>query len=159
MSITSSVVTIEGAQVDGRRWVLEVHSDAQGEVARISYLGPSDAASTAQSVANARAVLLNTSLADAEAVAKCLIDANPLPLRFQTATEFLNRLRAFYRAGKAMQLVRLARWITRRIDDGSATVTQLRTVWGLTLTQWQTLEAKMRALRADIEAVDGATGE
>jgi hypothetical protein len=30
MSITSSTVTVEHAQVDGRRWVRETHSDAEG---------------------------------------------------------------------------------------------------------------------------------
>lgn len=159
MAITSSVVTVEHAQRDGRRWVTEVHSDAQGECVRLSYLGASNAQTTAQGIANARVTTLNVRLADAEARSKCEIDANPVPFRYQTAGEFLDRIRATYRSLSREELARLARYITRRIDDGSVTTTQLRNAWGLTSGQWTTLEAKMRTLRSDIEAIDGAAGE
>lgn len=159
MAITSSVVTVEGAQIDGRRWVREVHSDAQGIAQIVDYLGASDAASTAQSIANARALVLNALLADGEVGTKTAIDGNPLPFRWQTAAEFLDRLRALYRNLSRDDLARLARWITRRIDAGDVTTTQLRNAFGLNTTQWTTLETKMRTLRADIETVDAAVGE
>jgi hypothetical protein len=159
MAITSSVVTVEHAQIDGRRYVREVHSDAQGVAAQIDYLGPANAQTTAQSVANARALILNVTLADEEVLGKVEIDATPLPLRFQTAAEFLQRIRDIYRHLSREQLARLARWITRRIDAGDVTVAQLRNAWGLTLAQWNALETRMRALRTNIEAVDAAVGE
>ena len=159
MSITSSVVTVEHAQVDARRWVRETHSDAIGVAQIIDYLGASDAATTAQGIANARVAGLNESLADAEAREKCSIDANPVPFRWQTAGEFLDRLRAVYRNLSREQLARLATWITKRLDAGDVTATQLRNAFGLTAGQWTTLEAKMRALRAHWEAIDAAAGE
>ena len=159
MAITSSVVTVEHAQIDGRRWVREVHSDATGIAQIVDYLGASNAATTAQGIANARVATLNAQLAEAEARQKFGIDANPVPFRWQTAGEFLDRLRAFYRQATREQLARLARYVTRRIDDGSVTVAQLRNAFGLTTPQWTTLEAKMRALRAHWEAVDAAAGE
>ena len=159
MAVTSSVVIVEGPQIDGRRWVREVHSDAQGVAQIIDYLGASDAATTAQGIANARVAGLNLSLADAEALEKVGINANPIPFRWQTAGEFLDRLRAFYKLATREELARMARYITRRIDDGSVTVAQLRNAFGLTAGQWTTLEAKMRALRANMEAIDAAAGE
>ena len=159
MSITSSVVTVEHAQVDGRRWVREVHSDAIGVAQIVDYLGASNAATTAQGIANARVAGLNVQLADAEAQAKIADDRNPVPFRWQTAGEFLDWLRAVYRNLSREQLARLATWITKRLDDGSVTATQLRNAFGLTAGQWTTLEAKMRALRAHWEAVDAAAWE
>jgi len=159
MAITSSAVSVENPQIDGRRWVAEAHSDAVGVCARLSYLGQSDATSTAQGIANARAALLDAQLADAECLDRVQIDATPLPLRFQTAAQFVDRLRSFYRSLDREDLARLARWVTRRIDDGTVTVAQLRNAWGLTVGEWATLESKMRTLRAQIEAIDAAVGE
>ena len=82
-----------------------------------------------------------------------------MPFRWQTAGEFLDRLRWVYRNGSREQLARVAIWITKRLDAGDVTATQLRNAFGLTALQWTTLEAKMRALRANMEAVDAATGE
>lgn len=156
MSITSSVVTLGNALVDGRKYVREVHSDASGVAATIDYLsGFVDY----QAVANARALVLNVQLADDECVLKIGIDATPLPLRFQTAAQFLDRLRAIYKNGSRVELAKLARWVTRRIDDGTVTAAQLRTAFGLTSGQWTTLENKMRALRANQDAIDAAVGE
>lgn len=155
--ITSSVVTIGHAQIDGRKYIREVHSDASGVAATIDYLGA--AGLDYQAIADARAAILNGSLADDEATAKIGIDATPLPLRFQTAAQFLDRLRAIYKSGSKADLAKLARWITRRLDDGHVTVSQLRTAWGLTLAQWNALEARMRTLRTNQEAVDAAAGE
>jgi hypothetical protein len=159
MAITSSVVTVGHAQIDGRRWVREVHSDAQGEAQTVDYLGSSDAATTAQGIANTRATVLNLSLADAECVYKLSVDASPAPLRWQTAAEFADRMRAIYRSATKEQLARLAIWVTRRIDLGQVTALQFRTAFGLTAGQWTTLETKMRTLRTNQEAVDAAVGE
>ena len=159
MSITSSVVTIEGSQIDGRRWVREVHSDAQGVAQITDYLGASNVATTAQATADARALLLNVSLADAEFAAKTLVDRSPLPLRFQTTAQFIARIRAAYGRLSKVDLARLAAWILNRILDGTVTDTQLQNAFGLTAGQWTTLKTKMQTLVANQVAVDAAVGE
>ncbi len=159
MSITSSVVTIEGPQIDGRRWVHEAHSDAQGVAALVDYLGASDVATTAQATANARALILNVKLADAEFVTKTLVDASPLPLRWQTAAQFIARIRGAYHIFDKANLARLAAWILNRILDGTVTDLQLQNAFGLTLAQWTALKARMQALASEQAAVDAAAGE
>jgi hypothetical protein len=160
MSITSSVVTVESvAQRDGRRWVREVHSDGQGVAAIIDYLGASDASSTAQGIANTRATSLNVSLGDAEFAAKRLINASPLPLRWQTGAQLLARIRAAYRQYSQAELARLARWVLARIVDGTVTDLQLQNAFGLTGPQWVALKARMQTLADDQTAIDAAVGE
>jgi hypothetical protein len=159
MSITSSIVTIEGAQRDGRRWVREVHSDGQGVAAIIDYLGASNAGATAQTTANARATNLNESLADAEFEAKRLIDATPLPLRWQTGAQLLARIREAYRRFSQVELARLARWVLNRILDGTVTDQQLQNAFGLTAPQWTALKARMQIIADDQTVIDAAVGE
>ena len=150
------VVTVGHAQVDGRRYVVEVHSDAQGEFSRVEYLAAIGADTDA--IATARNAALLIEHADAEALAAVDVDRAPA-LRFQTGAEFLQRLRQFYREAGAERCARIARWIIRRLDAGHVTAAQLRSVFGLTVQQWNTLEAKMRNLASNIEAVDAAAGE
>lgn len=159
MSITSSVVTIEGAQKDDRHWVREVHSDAIGIAQIVDYLGASDAATTAQATANGRALVLNVALADAEFAAKRLIDASPLPLRWQTAAQFIARIRAAYQAFGKADLAHLATWILRRITDGTVTDNQLQAAFGLTSGQWTTLKARMQTLSNEQTDIDSSAGQ
>lgn len=159
MAITSSVVSFSVAQKDGRIWVREVHSDATGVGSIIDYLGASDAQTTAQGIANTRATALNVSLADAEFAVKRLIDASPLPLRWQTGAQLLVRIRATYKQLTRADLARLAKWILARILDGTVTDLQLQNAWGLTAAQWVTLKAKMQALADQQTAIDAAVGE
>lgn len=159
MSITSSVVTIEAAQKDGRRWVHEAHSDAIGVAQLVDYLGSSDVASTAQATANARALVLNIVLADTEFAAKRMIDASPLPLRWQTAAQFIARIRAAYKSFGKVDLARLATWILHRITDGTVTDAQLQAAFGLTSGQWTTLKARMQTLANEQADIDSAAGQ
>lgn len=150
------IVTTGHAQIDGRRYVIEVHSDAQGEFARVEYLAV-DGANT-NAIATARNARLLVDYADNEAAQAVEADRAPV-LRFQTGAEFLQRLREFYRQAGAERCARIARWIIRRLDAGHVTAAQLRNAFNLTAGQWSTLEAKMRNLASNIEAVEQAAGE
>lgn len=159
MSITSSIVTIEGPQIDGRRWVREVHSDAIGVAQIVDYLGPNNVATTAQATATARALVLNVTLADVEFAVKILVDVSPLPLRWQTAAQFIARIRAAYRNFNKADLARLAKWVLNRILDGTVTDSQLQNAFGLTSAQWTALKGRMQALATEQTAIDAAVGE
>ena len=65
MSITSSTHTEGPAQVDGRHYVTETHTDHLGETYALEYLAPVGADYVA--IRSARAVSLEAQLAEAEA--------------------------------------------------------------------------------------------
>lgn len=149
-------VTVGHAQSDGRRYVREVHSDGGGVVSVVEYLAIDGADTNA--IATARATRLETDLANEEAERVIEVDAPPV-LRFQTGGQFLDRLRAIYRIVGKERCARIARWIIHRLDAGHVTAAQLRTAFGLTNQQWTTLETKLRALAANLDAVEAAEGE
>ena len=68
MSIVSSTYAVdEYAQADGRKYVMEAHTDSTGAVHRAQYLAA--AGSDYQAIASARAVVIADALAAAEAEA------------------------------------------------------------------------------------------
>jgi hypothetical protein len=70
MAIVSSVLSKEGAQRDGRFWVLETHTDQVGVVYPIRYLAPSgtlDAALNATMSARATQIGIDIGTAEAQA--------------------------------------------------------------------------------------------
>ena len=42
MPIVSSTYTVDHAQIDGRKYVAELHTDSDGKVHRCEYLAPAD---------------------------------------------------------------------------------------------------------------------
>lgn len=110
-------------------------------------------------IMNARAAALAVTLADVEAQQKVEIDANPAPFRFQTASEFAQRLRAFYKVASDLQCAKIATWILNRLDDGSVTDAQLKNVFNLTDQQYATLKSKWTTLRTQYQGVQAAVGE
>lgn len=68
MSIVSSTYQLDThAQIDGRRYVREFHTDSEGVEHRVEYLA--DVGTDYQAVANARASAIAESLAEKEAEA------------------------------------------------------------------------------------------
>ena len=155
-------ITVGHAQTDGRKFVLEVHTDAQGEFARIEYLA--DPLADFNAIASAREPVLIASLADQEFERMLEADLDPdldplPPLRFQTMAELVARIREAFRSRNREQLCRIARWILNRIADGRLTDVQIRNAFGLTAPQYNALKSRMTALRDALNAVEGATGE
>jgi len=149
-------IEVGHAQADGRRYVLEIHSDGIGEVWRREYLSRDTDDLTA--IAAARAVVLEARLAEEEIESAIEEDRAPA-MRFQTGAAFLARLRGLYRNGRAEKLARIARWIRRRIIAGDVTETQVQNAFGLTNPQWNALKSKMQALDEALQLVDEAEGE
>ena len=157
MAITGSVLTLGSVQVDGRRYVVETHSDSQGVCAVIEYLAAIGADYNA--IMADRAIALNSSLADQEARSKVQADTNPTPFRFQTGLQFLNRLRAFYQQATQLQCAYLANWILNRIADGSVTDAQLQNAFNLTSGQYTALKGRWTTLQTGYLSVQSAVGE
>ena len=156
MALTAQVLLDAHTQADGRRYVLEIHSDAQGEVYRIRYKGRDT--DDRQAIADARAVKLARKFADGEAVEALIGDAVPA-LRFQTAQEFIARVREIYRTGTGEQVCKIARWFRRRALAGDLTENQIRNAFGLTPAQWDVLKVKLQQLDESLNVVETAVGE
>lgn len=82
-----------------------------------------------------------------------------LLLKHQTVEAFVARVREAYREGDSQTLIRIARFLTARIQSGDLTQLQVRTAFGLNTTQWNTLRTKMEALIAAEDTVNSAVGE
>ena len=82
-----------------------------------------------------------------------------LILKHQTAEAFVARVRAAYRDGTPEVLVLIARFLIARVQAGDVTDAQLRTAFGLNVSQWNALKTKMQNLIAADNAVKSAVGE
>ena len=150
-------VQVGHAQRDGRKFVLEVHSDAQGEHSRIEYLA--DPLADFNAIAAAREPVLVASLAEQEA--RSTVDQNLQPnSRFQTEDELLLKVRRRYLVSKGEETCRIARWIVDRLNDASVTVVQMRTAWGgIPTNQWNAINGRMDTFVAAINSIEAAVGE
>jgi len=152
---SSSIVKV-WPQADGSAWVIEEHVDEAGEAHRRQYKAAAGVNHNA--VLTARATRLDEILRRNE-MRRILSEERPPVFKLLNGAQLLARLRELYRDGKAEQVARVATWLMNRLDAGDVTDLQLRTAFGLTVTQWNTLKAKMQALRADWQAVEQAAGE
>lgn len=155
MPILSSSALAEHAQVDGRFFVTERHTDHTGAVHTFAYLAAVGADTSA--VMSARVPVIEAQLADAE-FADCLAN-DRLTTVHLTAADFLAKVREAYRERSREELARLAQYIVNRIQAGDVTETQLRNAFGLNVTQWNALKSRMQALRDAWVVVQAAAGE
>jgi hypothetical protein len=149
-------ISIGHSQKDGRRYVLEVHTDAQGEFARLEYLADPDADFNA--IAAAREPVLLESSAQSQLDQAIAEDSMP-PLRFFDLDGLIARMRELFRNNERERLCEIARWILNRINAGDLTDTQVRTAFGLTAGQYNALKNRITALATALDTVRGARGE
>lgn len=156
MAIVSSEFALEVAQIDGRRFCTERHTDNLGVIHRVVYL--SAVGTDNNAVMLARVSILNQALIDDDVQRLLNTDAAPV-LRYATMTQLGNYAREQYRSSVGYELAKIAKWIVNRINEGTWTATQVRNFFGLTQTQWNTLKAKMDSLITALNQVDAAVGE
>jgi hypothetical protein len=149
-------ISIGHSQKDGRRYVLEVHTDAQGEFSRLEYLAA--IGTDYDAVASAREPVLIASLAEAEARETLDGGRQPSP-RFQSVAEFLIKVRERYRVSVGEETCRIARWVVDRLNDGSVTVPQMRSAFGVSAAGWNSINGRMDTFAAAIDSVNAAAGE
>lgn len=82
-----------------------------------------------------------------------------LVLQHATLAQLGATFRERFRSSEGAETARLARWLLGRIQDGTFTETQVRTFFGLTLAEWNTLKTKIQTLRDHWAAVLAARGE
>lgn len=82
-----------------------------------------------------------------------------LILKHQTVETFVSRVRAAYRDGDPETLVKISRFLIARVQAGDLTEAQIRTAFGLNVSQWNTLKTKMQNLINADNAVKSAVGE
>ena len=82
-----------------------------------------------------------------------------ITLKHATLAQLGTAFRERFRVSEGVETARLARWLLERIADGTFTETQVRTFFGLNLTQWTALKAKVTTLRDRYAEVLAARGE
>ena len=154
MIVSSSIAV----QIDlGSQWfVVEHHTDSVAGVHPWRYT-PGKSVDLNAKLAE-HAVQLDEQLKAEEVKLALEVDAAPVVVH-QTGAQFLLRLRELYRDSRKEVCAFIARWIINRLDAGHVTAAQMRNAFELTVQQWNTLEAKLRTLKASIDGVDAAVGE
>jgi hypothetical protein len=154
MALTSSYI-VEHAQKDGRKWVREKHIDAFDREHFRYYL--STDAMDRDAILAASAINIEEILKAGD-FQKCL-EFDTVSTEYASTAEIAAYVRERYKNGAPEEVVRIARWIRRRIASGQFTETQVRNVFGLTVTQWNNLFAKMAILESALDTVEEAEGE
>lgn len=156
MPIVSSTFTLSVPQKDGRVYVEEIHTDHLGALYPFQYLASPTANHAA--VMTARVPRIEEASAEVEFLEAIEVEGWK-PLNHQTAAQFAARFRARFRDSSRVECAKLAKWILDRIDAGNFTETAVRNAFGLTVTQWNTLKAKLTTMRTNYNAVLAAVGE
>lgn len=155
-TIISSTFTLGTPQADGTVYVTEVHTwDSGVPITTVEY-GPVISTLDFQSIANARAPVLMQSKRDAEAYDN--LQNNKYILVFNTETQMLTYLHDLYIQTVGMETCKLARWIIDRLDENAFSITAIRTVWGMTVPQWNTFNGVLDTYAAAYTSVTGALG-
>lgn len=143
MPIVSSSFAVGPTQPHGYSPVTEMHTDSNGTVHTASYLAaPGTAYAT---VMSARAVLIAETLADEEERA---VNGGALSLKHQTKAQYLLKLRQSYLRSTQADTCRIAHRMLRHLANNECTVGEMRTAWGMTVSQWTT-KAALLQLKAD----------
>jgi hypothetical protein len=155
MAIVSSVFKLGHAQKDGRRYVIERHTDDAGGVHQFEYLA---ADGDHNAVMLSRVPQLEEQLADREFRQTINADS-AFTLNHQTAAQFAARLREVYRTLEKEEVCRVAWWLIRRILAGHVTDNQVRNAFGMTVQQYNNFKTRLQAAHDHWQAVIDARGE
>ncbi len=82
-----------------------------------------------------------------------------LVLKHQTKAELAARFRERFRNASKEEAARMATWLLNHIEAGDFTDAQVRSAFGLTVTQYNNTKTRMSTLRANWQAVQAAQGE
>jgi len=157
MSITTSQIISQVIQPNGSINVHERHTDHTGKTYDIQYNAPQGSNITA--IINARAVIIENKLKENDLYRAIFIEPWDYTLVHATNADLAPFVRTLYKESIQDQTaiigMRLIEWVTNR----RFTETQIRNAFGLTLSRWNTLKAKIQVLIDDFNAIQGAKGE
>lgn len=140
MAITSSRTTPDGhTQPGGGRYHVEVHEDDEGrKYGPFVFLLPEGGDATA--AMNARALTIAAAMAEWEYRDRIKRVA-ALNLKWNTATQFADRMREDYRNLNKERLCALAWWVIEMITAGHVTDAQVRNAFGMTVNAYNTFKS------------------
>lgn len=158
MAITSSAIIEDRAQIDGRRWITERHTDNLGIQRFVQYLA--EAGADVQAAMSERLTQFIADIKKREidrAIANALEDGPAVSptLNWNTNTEFGLALREFYKTANQRNACRIGWYVTQF----NLTDNQLRTFFGLTAGQVTAARAKLNALSDQYTSLLAAVGE
>jgi hypothetical protein len=159
--IVSSTCLVGHLQRDGRRYVIERHTDHLGAVHEREYLAPFGQTEPERDALLAQSAIdIAGLLAIAEYLLRVSADGWEGPLEHQTAAQFADKLRFEYRESMRERVCYLAWWLLRRINEGSFTDAQVRNAFGMTTQQYGTFKTnKLEPFHDHWAAVLTAVGE
>lgn len=155
-TIISSTYTLGTPQADGTVYVTEVHTWDSGLAQQTVEYGPVPTGLDFQAIANARALVLMQAKRDLEAQNN--IDGNKYVLLYNTETQMLTYLRELYVLSVGFETCRFARWIINRLNASSFSITAIRTVWGMSVSQWNSFNGILDTYAAAYTSVTNANG-
>lgn len=83
-----------------------------------------------------------------------------LDLKHQTAAQFVERLKARFKAASKYDKAKIAAWIYDRFVAGDITQVQIRNAFDLDTTEkWTTFRDRLLALKAHYDAIEAETPE
>ena len=155
MSITTSVIVEDHAQIDGRRAVRERHTDHLGVFHFASYLA--QAADNASTIMAARVAILEAHLAATEMaqnIAFIMVGAyGSVTTNHISVADARAAIRALYQTGSGEIIGRLAGYLLTLSDA------TLRTLFSMTQSQVNQLKTRLQGKVDALNAVLTAVGE
>ena len=83
-----------------------------------------------------------------------------LELKHQTAAQFVDRLKARFKAASKYERAKIAAWIYARFVAGDITQTQIRNAFGLdTTAKWTAFRDRLLALKEHYDAIEAEATE
>lgn len=154
MPVVSSTHTLGGVQADGRRWVIEDHTDGMGKHHFAEYLAADG--TDYVSIRTARAAQITLQLADQElqAIVNGLLSASS-PNEMSKAV-LAERMRDLLRQYTGIELCRLSARVLATITRGEITDAEWRTAFGLTVNQWNNVKTQLTTWANALAAVEAA---
>lgn len=157
MSIISSSADLFQPQADGRRWIIERHTDHLGVVReRGPYLA--DASYDPDGDLASRAAEMNAALAAGELsrdVAEIAeVETPRVSTEFCTRAQLAARLREAFMAARGVRALRIGAYIDANLTDA-----QLKTLFSLTNAQVTALRTKLDDMAARLAAVNSEVGQ
>lgn len=157
MSIVSSTIVEDAAQVDGRRYIRERHVDHLGTVIEVLYLGAANTDANAVMLARVPSIEVGQTQNEIHAnVANALSDDEPAPtFNYSTQNQFAAELRQVYKTATRRDAYRIG-WY---IESFNLTNNQLQNLFGIGAGQVAAAQAKLDDLAAKYEAMQVAVGQ
>lgn len=155
MAITSSVLTEQAPQRDGRMRVSELHTDHRGLTYVRTYIANAEEDLAMALAAYAVQLDAQTQNEEGERNLRAILDGrfNAVTAQYLTVAQVRQRLRAFYQQATGAEVAKLAAFFLTLTDN------QLQTLFGVSAGQVAALKTRLQARVDAGAAADTLAGE